>query len=116
MNARLPSTSASVSELSDENFENQVLRSDQPVLVDFFATWCGPCKHMSPLVDELASSYGGRVKVFRADVDKCPQLSAKFAIRAIPTFITFKNGNTVSSKTGVFTREELTADLDGLLR
>ncbi len=78
--------------LTNDNFDEEVLKSDIPVLVDFSATWCGPCRKMEPLIDEIAKDYDGKVKVCTADVDKCTDVAKKYGIMAVPTFMMFKNG------------------------
>ena len=109
-------SNAPVMELSEENFEDQVLRSDKPVLVDFFAVWCGPCKAMSPVVDELASTYAGKIKVFRVDIDKCPALAKSYDVHSIPTFITFKYGSQTSTRKGSCSRDQMTAFVDASVK
>ena len=78
--------------VTDENFESEVLKSDKPVLVDFFAEWCGPCKMVSPIVDELAKDYSGRLKVAKVNVDNCTDTCAKYGIASVPTVILFDGG------------------------
>ncbi len=78
--------------ISDDNFENEVLKSDQPVLIDFWATWCGPCRMIAPIVEELASEYEGIVKIGKLDVDNNQQTAIKYGVRSIPTLLVFKNG------------------------
>lgn len=78
--------------ISDDNFENEVLKSDQPVLIDFWATWCGPCRMIAPIVEELASEYEGKVKIGKLDVDNNQQTAIKYGVRSIPTLLVFKNG------------------------
>ena len=97
---------------SDKNFKQEVLESDKPVLVDFFATWCGPCKMMAPVVDQLAKEYEGRVKVVKIDTDKSPECSETYQIQAIPAFIVFKNGRVVQQIVGAAPKEELVSALD----
>jgi thioredoxin 1 len=79
-------------EITDTNFENDVLQSNAPVLIDFWAEWCGPCKMISPIVEEVASEYTGRVKVGKVNVDHSPQVASKYGIRSIPTLLLFKDG------------------------
>lgn len=90
---------ASVS-VSDKDFENQVLKADQPVVVDFWAEWCGPCKAMSPLVDELAAEMAGKVKVVKINIDDSPEAPTKYGVRGIPTFMVFKGGKVVDTRVG----------------
>jgi thioredoxin 1 len=97
---------------SDKNFKQEVLESDKPVLVDFFATWCGPCKMMAPVVDQLAKEYEGRVKVVKVDTDQSPESSETYRIQAIPAFIVFKDGKVVQQIVGAAPKEELVSALD----
>jgi len=78
--------------LNDQNFEHEVLKSDKPVLVDFFAVWCPPCQAMMPLINKFAEDYGDKIKVCKINVDEAPQVSQKYGVQSIPTFIFFKNG------------------------
>ena len=96
-----------VTETSDATFKDDVLSSEQPVLVDFFATWCGPCRMVAPIVDELATEHKGKLKVFRVDVDKNPQLAATYHVMAIPFLAVFKGGKLVESSSGALPKEAL---------
>lgn len=93
--------------LTDDNFENEVLKSDKPVLVDFWATWCGPCKAIAPIIDEIANENKDSLKVCKADIDECPQLVSTYRIMSVPTFIAFKNGEAVSMQIGGTGKAEL---------
>lgn len=93
--------------ITTENFEKEVLNSEVPVLVDFFATWCGPCKMMSPIVEELAKEMEGKAKVYKVDTDEEQDLAIKYGIMSIPTFIVFRNGEIVSKAVGMRDKEEL---------
>lgn len=93
--------------ITSENFEKEVLNSEVPVLVDFFATWCGPCKMMSPVVEKLAKEMEGKAKVYKVDTDEEQNLAIKYGIMSIPTFIVFKNGEPVGKAIGMRDKEEL---------
>lgn len=97
--------------LTSETFDATLANTDQPVLVDFWAEWCGPCKMMSPILDQLATEQAGRATIAKVDVDAFPDLQARFGIRAIPTLIVFKNGQPVSTITGVKSKGFLEAAL-----
>jgi thioredoxin 1 len=94
-------------ELTDATFETEVLKSDKPVLVDFWAEWCGPCRMIAPIVEELASEYNGTLKVGKVDVDANPNVSMQFGIRSIPTLLIFKNGRVVEQVVGAVPKRAL---------
>ncbi len=94
-------------EVSDTTFESEVLKSNVPVLVDFWATWCGPCKMIAPVVEEIANEYAGKVKVVKLDVDSNPETSMKFSIRSIPTIMIFKGGKVVEQLIGAMPKKNL---------
>ncbi|MEX2403900.1 MAG: thioredoxin TrxA [Balneolales bacterium] len=98
--------------LTDDSFDNEVLKSDQPVLVDFWAEWCGPCRMIGPIVEELAGEYEGKLKVGKVDVDSNPQISTKYNIRSIPALLIFKNGEVVDQIVGAVPKVELKKQLD----
>ena len=93
--------------INDENFEQEVLKSDKPVLVDFFATWCGPCRQMLPIVTELSEEMTEQVKIVKLDVDEAPKTAEKYEIQSIPTMILFKDGKAKTTKNGASTKAEL---------
>ena len=98
--------------VSDANFEPEVLKSDVPVLVDYWAEWCGPCKAIAPVLDEVAKEYSGKLKVAKVNVDENQEIPRKYGIRGIPTLMLFKNGNVEAQKVGSLSKSQLTAFLD----
>jgi thioredoxin 1 len=94
-------------EITDANFEQEVLKSDKPVLIDFWAVWCGPCKMVAPVVEEIANEYNGKLKVGKLDVDSNPEVSMKFGIRSIPTLMVFKGGKVVEQIIGAVPKRNL---------
>lgn len=100
--------------LDDTNFGSEVLKSELPVLVDFFAEWCGPCKMMGPIVEELAKELEGKVKVVKVDVDKAQQSAEKYAIMSVPTLILFKNGQIVKQMAGFRGKEDLLKEISNV--
>jgi len=104
-----------VVEITDGNFDAQVLKASQPVLVDFWAPWCGPCKAIGPVVGELAAEYEGKITVGKMNVDDNPSTPGKYGIRAIPTLILFNNGQVVDQITGAVGKAQLSAMMDKAL-
>ena len=104
-----------VIEVNDSNFEAVVLKSEKPVMVDFWATWCGPCRMLSPLVDEMADKYEGSIVVAKCNVDDASEVPAAWGIRNIPTLLFFKNGELVDRSVGAMTKVELDAKIQSNL-
>ena len=102
-------------QITDASFDEVVLKSDKPVLVDFWATWCGPCRMLGPVIEELASEYEGRVVVGKVDVDNNQEFAAKYGVRNIPTVLVFKGGEVVGRQVGVAPKKTYTDALDSLL-
>ncbi|MDX9697990.1 MAG: thioredoxin TrxA [Rhodocyclaceae bacterium] len=101
--------------ITDGNFESEVLQEQTPVLVDYWAEWCGPCKMIAPILDEVAKEYAGKLKVAKLNIDENPETPAKFGIRGIPTLMLFKGGNVEATKVGALSKSQLTAFLDSNL-
>lgn len=97
---------------TDSTFEAAVLNSDLPVLVDYWAEWCGPCKMIAPILDEISSEYEGKLKIAKLNIDENPETPPKYGIRGIPTLMLFKNGNVEATKVGALSKSQLTAFLD----
>lgn len=102
-------------EFTDSNFENEVLSSDVPVLVDFWAEWCGPCKMIAPSVEELANEFEGKVKIGKVDVDNNQEVASKFGIRSIPSLLIFKNGEVVDQIIGAVPKGQIQSKLEAQL-
>lgn len=100
-------TGHNVLQVTDENFEEEVLKSDIPVLVDFWAEWCNPCKAIAPIIDQLADEYKGQVKFTKLNVDENKEIPSKYKIRGIPSLLIFKEGNNVANKVGALSRSQL---------
>jgi thioredoxin 1 len=106
--------SPNVVTVTDTNFETEVVNAATPVLVDFWADWCGPCKMIAPVLDEIANEQAGAVKIAKVNVDQSPELSARFGVRAIPTLLFFKNGAVREQVVGMTSKRELLAKIDAL--
>ena len=102
-------------EFSDSNFEQEVLKSDTPVLVDFWAEWCGPCRMIGPLVEELATEYEGKAKIGKMNIDDNPGTPMKYGVRSIPTLLVFKNGEVVDKIVGAVPKGTISGKIEGQL-
>ena len=102
-------------EVKDDSFTNEVLNSELPVLVDFWAEWCGPCKMVSPIVEELSNEYNGKVKVAKLDVDSNPKTATNYGIRGIPTLLMFKDGSAVDQIVGAIPKTHIAERLDKII-
>lgn len=101
--------------VTDANFEDEVLKATGPVLVDFWATWCGPCKMIAPVLDELAEEYAGKLRICKLDVDANPATVPKYNVKGIPTLIIFKNGNVEAKKVGAMSKSQLAAFIESTI-
>ncbi|MDS4026788.1 MAG: thioredoxin TrxA [Candidatus Contendobacter sp.] len=102
--------------VTDDTFETEVLKAEQPVLVDYWAEWCGPCRMIAPILDDVAADYAGRVKICKLNVDENQATPPKYGIRGIPTLMLFRNGNVEATKVGALSKSQLVAFLDSSLR
>ncbi|WP_028305237.1 thioredoxin TrxA [Oceanospirillum maris] len=107
--------SENIVNVSDASFDDDVLKSDVPVLVDYWAEWCGPCKMIAPVLEEIAQEYAGKIKVCKLNIDENTEVPPKFGIRGIPTLMLFKNGNVEATKVGALSKSQLATFLDGNL-
>ncbi len=101
--------------VDDSNFESEVVKSEHPVLVDFSATWCGPCKKLEPVVEEIAGDYDGRLKVVKVDVDRAPNTAAKFAVLSVPTLLLFNEGQVRDQVTGLVPKRAIADRVDKVI-
>jgi thioredoxin 1 len=101
--------------LSDDTFQKEVIESNIPVLVDYWAEWCGPCKMIAPILDDLVSEYDGKLKIAKLNIDENPQTPTKFGIRGIPTLMIFKDGNPEATKVGALSKSQLSAFIDSTI-
>jgi thioredoxin 1 len=104
--------SGNILHVSDATFETDVLKSPQPVLVDYWADWCAPCKMIAPILDEIADEYAGKIKVAKLNIDQNPTTPPRYGIRGIPTLMLFKDGNVEATKVGALSKSQLTAFID----
>ena len=102
-------------EITDSNFEETVLKSDKPVMVDFWAAWCGPCRMVGPIIDELSEEYNGKAIIGKIDIDSNQQYAAQFGVRNIPTVLVFKDGELVDRKVGVSSKNDYAEAIDKLI-
>ncbi|MFM8610722.1 MAG: thioredoxin TrxA [Burkholderiaceae bacterium] len=101
-----------IKHISDSSFESDVLQADKPVLVDYWAEWCGPCRMIAPILDEVSQAYQGKLQIAKMNVDENRDVPAKFGIRGIPTLMLFKNGQLAATKVGALSKAQLTAFID----
>jgi len=107
--------SDSILHVDDASFETEVLKSEHPVLVDYWAEWCGPCRMIAPILDEVAREYAGRITVAKVNIDQNPDTPTRYGIRGIPTLMLFKDGNVAATKVGALSKSQLTAFIDSNL-
>jgi thioredoxin 1 len=113
--AAMNQSTANVKHITDADFDAEVLQASQPVVVDCYATWCGPCRELAPIVDNLADEYAGKIKLVKVNVDESPKTAHKFQIEAIPTLLFFKDGKLTGTSVGLLTKAGLASRLEALL-
>lgn len=113
--AEMNQSTANVKHITDAEFDAAVTQATQPVVVDCYATWCGPCKMLAPIVDGLADEYAGKIKFYKVNVDESPKVSQEYHVQAIPTLLFFKNGKLTDTSVGLLSKTELTEKLDALV-
>ena len=101
--------------VSDSNFESEVLQATGPVLVDFYAEWCGPCKAMSPIIDELSASMASKLKVVKVNIDESPNAPTKYGVRGVPTFMIFKDGKVIDQRVGGMSKSQFSSWAEGAI-
>ncbi|MFV1997476.1 MAG: thioredoxin TrxA [Acidiferrobacterales bacterium] len=106
------STNDGIAHVTDDSFDQEVLQADGPVLVDYWAEWCGPCKMIAPVLEEIAKEYGDKVKIAKLNIDENPGTPPKYGIRGIPTLMVFKGGNVEATKVGALSKSQLSAFID----
>jgi thioredoxin 1 len=107
--------SDNIVQISDSSFESDVLKAEGPVLVDFWAEWCGPCKMIAPVLEELADEYNGKLRIAKLNIDNNPETAPKYGVRGIPTLILFKNGQAEGTKVGALSKSQLAAFIDSVI-
>ena len=107
--------SGDIINVTDANFEDEVLKADGPVLVDYWAAWCGPCKMIAPILEEVSKEYDGKLKIAKINIDENPDTPRKYGVRGIPTLTVFKNGAVEATKVGALSKSQLTAFLDSTI-
>ena len=107
--------SNTICHVTDQNFEEEVLQSNLPVLVDYWAEWCGPCKMIAPILDSISEEYAGKLKISKLNIDENQKIPQKYSVRGIPTLMIFKNGNVEATKVGPLSKSQLTAFIDSNL-
>lgn len=108
----MSNNSNNIVHVSDKSFEQDVLEADKPVLIDYWAEWCGPCKMIAPILEELANEYSGKIKIAKLNIDDNPGTPPKYGIRGIPTLMLFKNGNVEATKVGAVSKSQLASFID----